>query len=402
MMRGAWSLVFLVVFVPFFSFAATCPAGYTTHSLDEAKAIILRSDECSDEEIRVVMSGIASASVCHKITTKRECKADSPYGCKQGQTRPKLVAIMPQNMGGKTLTINKCDKKGLSNAIDASFDAGSPNPLLQYAADQERTQSLTSGQPLSSGDVIQRALSGTGASQETIRAATQNPDLLAALRGGDSVEIETAAKRAGLTAEQTSKLVSEQGRLTAAAIQRGPTAAENLARLAGVQTVGNGQTGWGNTGQSSQGASSPFDCSTGSGSGSGSGSNLGGLASSIAPLLNQLAGQSPFSMAPQKKDETPTQESGGNDGVALLIVQRTTVHPGESLLISWSSIGMRSDTPCRLYIGANPPGVQFAEGYEGSKSVRIADNETGQIKIMLRCTSPSKQTVEKTVTINVI
>lgn len=101
--------------------------------------------------------------------------------------------------------------------------------------------------------------------------------------------------------------------------------------------------------------------------------------------------------------ETNPDSSSDGPGVATIVAQWNTVRPSGLVLISWSTLNMRSNPVCTLsvkYADGNTEVV--AEANAGSKAVRIApDAAAGQAILTLRCTPSTGSVVEKTVSVTV-
>jgi hypothetical protein len=85
--------------------------------------------------------------------------------------------------------------------------------------------------------------------------------------------------------------------------------------------------------------------------------------------------------------------------VATLIVQPQAVVHGSSFTISWSSIGMRADQPCRILLNATSTPSLLAQANDGSKTIVV--NTPGSIRVDMVCAASAGQTVSKNATVTV-
>lgn len=152
-----------------------CPATFKEYgvwSAAEAQgkldSLIVQADACADEEVRAYQSGY----ICHRIT--RECSAGdrAKYGCAPGQITPKIRATLEMPVGGKmslqTLTIPKCDEKGLRNAVSQSFSTGSLSPLQNYTSGVNKAVlTVKSGEVAGGREIIQQFVEKNTESQST-------------------------------------------------------------------------------------------------------------------------------------------------------------------------------------------------------------------------------------------
>ena len=78
--------------------------------------------------------------------------------------------------------------------------------------------------------------------------------------------------------------------------------------------------------------------------------------------------------------------------VATLIVQSPSVRRGNSILVAWSTLGMRTDSVCKLTFA----GSEVAQGNGGSRPVTIPlSAQTGVGEIALSCTPITGAAIEK-------
>lgn len=98
-----------------------------------------------------------------------------------------------------------------------------------------------------------------------------------------------------------------------------------------------------------------------------------------------------------------TSTNSGGPSAATLVSQSAAASPGRTVLLSWSSLNMRTDSACRL-------SVKYADGAEevvaeanlGSKAVRIAPSAaSGVATFTLRCSPISGSAIEKKITVNI-
>lgn len=158
---------------------------------------------------------------------------------------------------------------------------------------------------------------------------------------------------------------------------------------------------------------------------SGYGSALGG--SGASPFALGGGGQSPFAMGSGEQGMSVStgqgayasqgaQSSGGTAGTggtssggnssgapgpaeATIVAQSSTASRGKQVVISWSSIGMRSDQKCRLTISLpQAEALTVTEENQGSQPVRISLTAAqGTAMFRLRCTPLLGQPIEKSV-----
>lgn len=82
---------------------------------------------------------------------------------------------------------------------------------------------------------------------------------------------------------------------------------------------------------------------------------------------------------------------------ALLIAQPSVVVRGNLVLVSWSSVGMNTQTPCRI----SAQGQSFAEGNTGSKTFPTNSTSAGQTAFTLSCVTQAGQPFKQTVSVNI-
>lgn len=76
------------------------------------------------------------------------------------------------------------------------------------------------------------------------------------------------------------------------------------------------------------------------------------------------------------------------DPVSTIFAQPQTITRGDSLLVSWSSLGMSTDIPCRVLVTSGTVTSLLAEGNDGSESIETDGNQPeGVWKFILRCTA---------------
>lgn len=80
--------------------------------------------------------------------------------------------------------------------------------------------------------------------------------------------------------------------------------------------------------------------------------------------------------------------------VASIIVQPREVLRGNTLVVSWSSVGMSGSSPC--VVSKESAGVlaEVARGNEGSRTLATSASEAGTLRFTLRCTASSGERVE--------
>lgn len=84
--------------------------------------------------------------------------------------------------------------------------------------------------------------------------------------------------------------------------------------------------------------------------------------------------------------------------VATLVVQSQSVRRGNSILVAWSTLGMKTDNVCKLTLA----GVEVARGNGGARPVTIPlSAQTGTGEIVLSCNPMSGAAIEKRVSFTV-
>ena len=214
-----------------------CPAGSKEYGVwskggakDTIKQIIQKNggSACSDDRISVHSKGY----IC--LETLRACKAgdEKKYGCETGKIPPKFYVVLPPGVGSGTLVFNKCDKRGLTGAVDTSFDAGNAEALQELAHQHENDLkiAITAGpsarELLSKAPIIPLDIStDTGKQQlaeqlrnmgvgDPDRIVASNPEraleMLRAIADGDKTKAERIAGELQLNDD----VISNVGKIT--------------------------------------------------------------------------------------------------------------------------------------------------------------------------------------------
>lgn len=139
--------------------------------------------------------------------------------------------------------------------------------------------------------------------------------------------------------------------------------------------------------------------SSGGGS-SGGGSSSGGYTS--APAAQSVSAQQvPVSTVisqPQGSLAIPPQVQP----VASLLAQKKEVARGETIVISWSSVGMRVGEPCRLTQKAGTETALIASANEGSKRISTETAQSGSDwEFTLQCTAISGTTITQAASVRI-
>jgi hypothetical protein len=84
-----------------------------------------------------------------------------------------------------------------------------------------------------------------------------------------------------------------------------------------------------------------------------------------------------------------------------LITQPAHVIHGNPLTISWSSVGMRTDQACRIFVtpASTSTPAQLAQANDGSKAITV--QSPGDLKIDMNCLAANGQTVTRSATVTV-
>jgi hypothetical protein len=161
----------------------------------------------------------------------------------------------------------------------------------------------------------------------------------------------------------------------------------------GAQTYGGsplsgaGFFDYGNSYSYTTGYSTPTGYSTNS-SGSGT-SFVSGLFSGLFGSANPTTNQTQVQYGSQ----------GSAQAVASLIAQPQTTYVGSNIVVSWSSVGMRTDRPCitRMVQGAASSTI----GMSNEGSVVITASKKGVMKFAITCASLSGQGIVQTASVSV-
>jgi hypothetical protein len=110
-------------------------------------------------------------------------------------------------------------------------------------------------------------------------------------------------------------------------------------------------------------------------------------------LLQALLGTTSTSTASSQIFYSSGIATGPLPPVATLIVQPHSVVRGNTIVVSWSSIGMKSDAPCRVLIGDV---FLLAQGNEGTRRIPTDQSTpTSTMKFSLECTKASGESLEQ-------
>ncbi|RJR14453.1 hypothetical protein C4585_00145 [Candidatus Parcubacteria bacterium] len=89
---------------------------------------------------------------------------------------------------------------------------------------------------------------------------------------------------------------------------------------------------------------------------------------------------------PDENESTETKNPV--DPVSTIFAQPQTITRGDSLLVSWSSLGMSTDIPCRVLVTSGTVTSLLAEGNDGSETIGTDGSQPqGEWKFILRCTA---------------
>ncbi len=131
--------------------------------------------------------------------------------------------------------------------------------------------------------------------------------------------------------------------------------------------------------------------------------NTNPLSSFTSLFSGGSSAQPPVSTAINPNNPLPTAQPNQSialpQPVATILVQPRDVLKGKSVLVSWSSVGMRLDQPCRAFVGTGSSETLIAQAPEGSRTVTATS--TGTLSFSLRCTSSAGLPIQQATTVNV-
>lgn len=83
--------------------------------------------------------------------------------------------------------------------------------------------------------------------------------------------------------------------------------------------------------------------------------------------------------------------------VGIITIQPKNAKPGDTVLVSWASAGVRASPPCQVTIASSTAPLPFAEGNGGSRRARL--NSATTYTFALACTPLTGGTIERSATI---
>lgn len=83
--------------------------------------------------------------------------------------------------------------------------------------------------------------------------------------------------------------------------------------------------------------------------------------------------------------------------VGIITIQPKNAKPGDTVLVSWASAGVRASPPCQVTIASSTAPLPFAEGNGGSRRARL--NSATTYTFALACTPLIGGTIERSATI---
>ncbi|MBI2610458.1 hypothetical protein HYW60_00765 [Candidatus Kaiserbacteria bacterium] len=85
---------------------------------------------------------------------------------------------------------------------------------------------------------------------------------------------------------------------------------------------------------------------------------------------------------------------------ALIVVQPKEVLRGNPLVVSWSSVGVRAQDPCRVYVESGGANALFARSNEGSRTLVVSATSTpGTWKFTLQCSATGGTLLESSASV---
>ena len=161
-------------------------------------------------------------------------------------------------------------------------------------------------------------------------------------------------------------------------------------------------------GSSPLGNLNPFNLFGGGGEGGVNRPGSGGVAGSGSPVGSSGGYATPASAPAQQSGQVSpvqqflqtigigTQAPKSVQAVAAIIAQPKEVKRGESLTLSWSSVGTNPATPCQVLLTAGTSTTVIARGNEGTEILDTSAAEIGEWDFTLRCTAyANSESIEK-------
>lgn len=377
----------------------------------EMRAAVKQLDTCGDE--RVVMSaslGWTGVTTYVQKGKTRVCTTDADkqkYGCEKGKIPPKVCIEIPDVTGvirGGKFEVSKCDQDALADVIDrtvASKDTASLKSLAaQYKRGQALTEMIVNPTPHPDAATINRVIREVAPDPETVKVISTDTKMLEAIAKGDTTTIRERAEALGVDTAAAEKLANQAAKL--APDRRDTADPPNSSFTAKGRPDSTFASPEGIFGGLSKmlGGTSPF----------GSGGLLQNLLGGGRGLL------SPFNIGRPTDVGTPTQvgspfgggrvsdilrdasQPGGASGsfslpgVVTLTAQPENVDVGRSIVVSWSSIRVNSDT-CVISMSGVSTNSQLAKGDTGMYSVNTKNMSKGTLTFKAQCSSTSRLTV---------
>ena len=120
----------------------------------------------------------------------------------------------------------------------------------------------------------------------------------------------------------------------------------------------------------------------------------------LTPSQTQTTSTGTSSVAQQLEDalKDPSAKSGGTQSPATLVAQPKEVKRGNPISVSWTSVGLSTDSPCVLRADS----TVVAEGNQGTKIVQTTGaTRLGSMIFTLACTTASGTTFQRTAAVMV-
>lgn len=124
------------------------------------------------------------------------------------------------------------------------------------------------------------------------------------------------------------------------------------------------------------------------------------ISSPVSSSAGGSSGLGGFSSTPGTNNDVSGVNSSSVPGpaVATLVVQSQSVRRGNSVLVAWSTLGMKTDSVCKLTFA----GTEVAQGNGGARPVTIPlSAQTGTGEIVLSCNPMSGAALEKRVSFTI-
>lgn len=210
-----FSLITVFALIPFFVSAETkclrsgeSVSFYSKSSVKEqVSKQVSCADLCSDERVTLTEHSF-SASL--KIETTRACKTKEDhekYGCKSGQTQPRIEIVLAKGNDSEEVVVSKCEKT-LEDALISSIDTKSTAPLQDLAEKLAQSGARPPGPTTAIESRTQNVIAGAFGRDATDAAALEDPDTFRqfeeAVAGGDTEKAGELAKKLELN-EQTAR-----------------------------------------------------------------------------------------------------------------------------------------------------------------------------------------------------